>query len=197
MIILIYCVTQNNVIGNSQLNSLVYSIPEEIKLFKENTSNADINKINAVIMGSNTFKSIKCRPLKGRLNVVITRNKSQFHQIEDNLIFFASIDNAISYLKSLQNVQNIFICGGVSIYNYFIKNNLIDMLYISTLSVKEYSDYNVYLPNINLNNFTLTYTKIYENVLAKHVASKTQTTLDFTFNIYKKTDYIYYEYADS
>lgn len=186
MIILIYCKTQNNVIGNSRLNSLVYSIPEEIKLFKDNTTNADINKINAVIMGSNTFKSIKCRPLKDRLNIVITRNKSQFQQIEDTLLFFTNIENAIEYLSSLINVDNIFICGGVSIYDYFIKRDIIDYIYCSTLDVKEYNDDNVYLPEINFENYTITYTKKYQDILAKHLPSQTQTILDFYFEIYKK-----------
>lgn len=66
---LIFAVSSNNIIGRN--NKLPWHIPEDLARFKELT-NGDI-----VVMGKNTWYSLpgKTRPLPGRTNVVLSRDK--------------------------------------------------------------------------------------------------------------------------
>ena len=93
-------------------NKLPWNIPNDMRHFKEITS----NKI--IVMGRNTYESIPehHRPLKSRLNVVISTQEKK--QTYDNLIY-------CSYSESLDIIQkNTFsdecvIIGGQEIYNLF------------------------------------------------------------------------------
>ena len=62
----IVAASQNQVIGLK--NRLPWHIPDDLKFFSETT------KKKALIMGRKTFESLG-KPLPGRLNVVVTRNK--------------------------------------------------------------------------------------------------------------------------
>ena len=97
-------------------------------------------KINAVIMGRKTWDSIpeKFRPLKGRLNIVVTRNvdserarilgpttsNAEAADLQEGPIIVSSVQSALSTLSpsssTLVNrnidVQRIFVIGGASIY---------------------------------------------------------------------------------
>ena len=54
---LIYCKNKQNVIGYN--NDLLFTIPEDMKYFKEiTTQKYVVNQKNVVIMGYNTWKSI-------------------------------------------------------------------------------------------------------------------------------------------
>ena len=68
---LIYCKNNQNIIGYD--NNLLFTIPEDIKYFKQITSQEYTkNHKNIVIMGYNTWKSIpdKYKPLQNRINVI-------------------------------------------------------------------------------------------------------------------------------
>jgi len=65
MISIIAAMSQNNVIGKD--NRLPWSVPEDLKAFKEITSG------HPVIMGRKTFESLK-GSLPNRKNVVLARN---------------------------------------------------------------------------------------------------------------------------
>ena len=80
-----------------------------------------------VIMGRNTFFSIpeKFRPLSGRRNIVLTREKI------DNIECFSGISEM---LRSLENEQRkIFVIGGASLYNQFFEKKLIDSVELTLL----------------------------------------------------------------
>ena len=67
---IITAITNNKIIGNN--GSLPWKIPEELKYFRKTT----LNKV--IIMGSNTFMSINCKPLPDRQNIVLTKNPDKF-----------------------------------------------------------------------------------------------------------------------
>jgi dihydrofolate reductase len=61
--------------GIGAAGALPWSLPSDLAFFRQvTTSTADATKRNAVIMGRKTWASIpaKFRPLKGRLNVVLS-----------------------------------------------------------------------------------------------------------------------------
>ncbi|KAL6704894.1 hypothetical protein ACN47E_007577 [Coniothyrium glycines] len=95
------------------------------------SESATTRKINAVIMGSKTWTSIppKFRPLKDRLNVIITRDPKSFQDklkdepksVEGPLICSGILD-ALSKLQDTAaigdgaEIDRVFVIGGASIY---------------------------------------------------------------------------------
>ena len=90
-------------------------------------------KGNVVIMGKNTFLSLpeNCRPLKNRLNIVLTTNPEVYSNDEkykniDNLIFTSDqniykkiMQNKEKYASSLNPDFKIIIIGGKQIYEMY------------------------------------------------------------------------------
>lgn len=80
--------------------------------------------MNAVIMGRKTWESIppKFRPLKGRLNVVISRSFGSSPEepasVETEPVKASSLEQAITYLqqKPEGTLGRVFIIGGGQIY---------------------------------------------------------------------------------
>jgi dihydrofolate reductase len=86
---------------------------------------ADPRRINAVLMGRKTWDSIppKFRPLKDRLNIVITRKAEEFRSSLDTTsdvegpMVASGILDALSQLEhKAQEVDRIYVIGGASIY---------------------------------------------------------------------------------
>lgn len=71
---LIVAATAANGIGQGA--RLPWRLPQEMAYFARVTSSAPEGSTNAVLMGRNTWESIppKFRPLKNRVNVIISRN---------------------------------------------------------------------------------------------------------------------------
>jgi dihydrofolate reductase len=73
---IVVAATRTNGIGISS-RGLPWRLPAEMAYFVRVTSNAPSGKMNAVVMGRKSWESIplKFRPLKNRLNVVISSQK--------------------------------------------------------------------------------------------------------------------------
>lgn len=91
--------SRNGVIGKD--GKLPWYLPEDLKFFKEKTIGFP------VIMGRKTWESIG-KPLKGRQNVVLTRNPS--YQV-NNAIKVSSLEEALTLFTG-----DIFIIGGATLY---------------------------------------------------------------------------------
>lgn len=80
--------------------------------------------MNAVIMGRKTWDSIppKFRPLKGRLNIVISRSFSNPPQdpnsVESDFVKASSLEQAVAYLRGKPpgTLGRVFVIGGGQIY---------------------------------------------------------------------------------
>lgn len=80
--------------------------------------------MNAVIMGRRTWESIppKFRPLKGRLNIVISRSYGDPPQepssLETDPVKASSLQQAIAYLRERPrgSLGHVFVIGGGQIY---------------------------------------------------------------------------------
>jgi dihydrofolate reductase len=103
MISLIVAAAENNAIGKD--NQLLWHLPNDLKFFKNTTWGG------VVIMGRKTFESVN-KPLPGRVNIVITRQKNW--QAE-NVLTAESIEAAIQ-LATEEGFKEIFIIGGGEIY---------------------------------------------------------------------------------
>ena len=118
-LIIIAAIAKNNVIG--RLNGeMPWHVKEEFQHFKETTLGS------AIIMGRKTFETLG-KPLKGRENIIVTRNKNFEVEYEDVKIFH-SLEESIRYCK-LKNYENVFIIGGGNIYKQAIP--LVDEMILS------------------------------------------------------------------
>ena len=115
LIKLIYASSLNHVIGHE--NSLPWSIPSDLKTFKEKTKNC------IVLMGRKTYESLPARykPLPNRLNVVV----SQSGYIPNDLSVLV-VEDLHSYLSNMKMIsiegenRDIWVIGGASIYKQAI-----------------------------------------------------------------------------
>jgi len=154
---IIAAISKNFVIGKK--NGLPWNIPKDLKYFKKLTNGRD----NAVLMGRKTWDSLPRKPLPNRGNIVITQKNvfriltsvynnllepSPFTQENDRIIepsVYNNIENID--LKQLQKIHpNIWICGGQSIYEYYINKPYIDHLYLTEIDT--YVEGDIYFPKI-------------------------------------------------
>lgn len=100
----ILAATENWGIGKD--NRLLLSIPDDMKFFREKTKGA------VVIMGRATLESFpNAAPLKGRVNIVITRNRDYS---ADGAIVVHDIRSAVK--EAEKYTAPVFVIGGESIY---------------------------------------------------------------------------------
>nr|AIA17715.1 Dihydrofolate reductase [uncultured bacterium] len=111
MITIIAAVAANRVIGAAG-KGMLWRIPADMNHFVELTTP------HPVLMGRKTYESIpaKFRPLKDRLNVVITTNTD--YQTSPGVLICSSLDEALKIAQ--QYDDNIFVAGGGSIYSQAI-----------------------------------------------------------------------------
>jgi dihydrofolate reductase/thymidylate synthase len=132
-------------------NDLLIHSKTDLNYFKEITSN-NISEIpNVVLMGRKTWFSIplKNRPLKNRLNFILTNNKTLISKKIDindtNQAYFLNLNMFLDLYKKFK--LNVFVIGGGSIYDLFLNNNIDILLrpkYLYITEVKDYFKYNVY-----------------------------------------------------
>lgn len=113
---LIVAASQNGVIGAN--NRLPWRLPADLKRFKQITLD------HPILMGRKTFDSLG-KPLPGRTNIVITRNK-------DLKICGAltapSLEDAI---RLCRDEEELFLIGGASIYEQALP--LADRIYLTLI----------------------------------------------------------------
>lgn len=142
MISIISAIGKNNEIGKK--NELLWSLPLDMKHFKETTSG------HTIIMGQKTFESIG-RPLPNRRNIVITLDKDfSFSNVE--IVY--SPEELISLLEKTQKEnEEHFIIGGGMIYKLFIEKA--DKLYITHVN-EEFKDADAFFPEIDMKTWEKT-----------------------------------------
>jgi len=119
MISLIVAHDKNRVIGYE--NKMPWHLPGDLQYFKEMTMGKPI------IMGRKTFESIG-RPLPGRRNIVITRNR-QYNS--DGIETVSSLDEALMLTK---NDEEVMIIGGEQIFRLALP--LANRLYITQINAE-------------------------------------------------------------
>ena len=108
-------------------NSLDWTSKEDTRFFIERTKQA-----GALIMGRKTFATIG-RPLKNRLNVIMTRDlSSSVVPAEAGLLEYTSA-SPVEIVKDLdaRGYLEVAICGGSSVYSQFLKEGLVQELYLT------------------------------------------------------------------
>jgi len=118
-------------------NELAWNIPADLKYFKKITTNTtDLAKMNAVVMWRRTWESIpsKYRPLSDRVNCILSR-KLKYEDIDskiDNFVLhFNDFDHCLNELNKRNNIEEVFLIWGWSLFNQFINHKNLNKLYIT------------------------------------------------------------------
>jgi dihydrofolate reductase len=117
MLSLIVAMSENRVIGVE--NRLPWHIPEDLKRFKQITSG------HPILMGRKTFESIG-KPLPGRTNVVISRNRD--YRVEGVVTCF-SLEEALQWAAKAPGSDEIFVIGGGEIFRQALP--IADRIYLT------------------------------------------------------------------
>lgn len=159
---LIAAMANNRVIGKD--NDMPWHMPADLKHFKSVTMG------KPVVMGRKTFESIG-RPLPGRQNVVISRNKEWQH---DGVLVAQSTEEALSYLK---DAPEIMIIGGGNIYEQFLP--LATSLYLTFIDL-----------DVDGDTFFPDYTKVatWEQTDVQENSADEKNKHDYQFVTFKRVD---------
>ena len=133
---LIVAIGRNGEIGKE--GELIWKISEDLKHFKSLTMG------HPVIMGRKTWESLPKKPLPGRKNIILTRQKDlEF----SGALIVNDIKEAIAQVEG----ESAFIIGGAEIYNTFLP--LADKLYLTHIDA-ECKEADVFL-NIDQNGWQI------------------------------------------
>ncbi len=190
-IIAIVCKNFNNTIGIKNKNNLVYNIPFDMKIFKKYTLSSSTSLPNLLIMGKNTWLSLKKPFLPNRINCVITSDyikyQTLYNNYNENLKFFPNIPSFINYACSNITIFNdIYVIGGQTIYEYFINYNLIDYYFISKIETPN-NNGDVLFPYLDYRLLDVKNTELYHNIDAYDNTNNEQVKLDYSFTIYNNS----------
>ena len=131
---LIAAVDSNWAIGYQ--NKLLVSIPDDMKLFRNTTQG------HVVVMGRKTLESFpNGRPLKNRVNVVLTSDKS--YKVEGAIVVH-SLEELDAELEKYDS-DEIYVIGGESIYRQLLDR--CDRAYITKIEYEYQAD--AHFPNLD------------------------------------------------
>ena len=152
---MIVCVGENNLIGDRvpEGNGLLWHSMEELNYYKSKTIG------NVVLFGENTAKYVPINLMKKNREVIVLTLDSKLEDIMEQ------------YKNS---GKDIFICGGYTIYKYYLDNYEIDEIYISKLKPHvevSHASNPLYFPDVEKYGYKLVSEIDYN---------------DFTATIYKK-----------
>ncbi|KAI0788437.1 dihydrofolate reductase-like domain-containing protein [Abortiporus biennis] len=155
---LIVAATVNNGIGQNA--GLPWRLPQEMSYFAHTTSKAPEGSKNVVIMGRNTWESIpkKFRPLKERVNLVVSRNPEyELSQTESSPTrLFPDLSQALNEISTRNiggnTIHRSFIIGGASLYKDSLllspnETAYVDRILLTRILAPSFDDCDVYMPD--------------------------------------------------
>lgn len=124
LISLVYAQSRNGIIGAD--GGLPWHLPSDLKRFKETTLGKPI------IMGRKTWEGLPRRPLPGRVNIVVTRQKGF---AAEGAVVVTTPDAA---LLAAGEAPEICVIGGGEIYRMFLP--LADRIFLTEVDVEVAGD---------------------------------------------------------
>ena len=136
---LIVAAGTNNAIGKD--NQLLWHLPKDLQFFKQTTW------AMPVVMGRKTFESLGGKPLNGKVNIIITRQKDWSHE---GVVVVHSLADALFFAKE-SDYKEVFIAGGGEIYAQAMSQaNKIYMTRVDAVI-----DGDTFFPDIDSSDFAL------------------------------------------
>jgi dihydrofolate reductase len=132
-ITLVVAASENNAIGLN--NQLLWHLPKDMRFFKNTTWGMPI------LMGRKTFESMSSKPLNGRLNIIITRNK---YWVSEEVTVVHTMEEAIA-LATKFSYNELLVIGGGEIYEMALP--LAQKIWLTRVHTTIEGD--VYFPTLN------------------------------------------------
>lgn len=132
-ITLVVAASENNAIGLN--NQLLWHLPKDMRFFKNTTWGMPI------LMGRKTFESMGSKPLNGRLNIIITRNKNW---VSEDVTVVHTMEEAIA-LATKFSYNELLVIGGGEIYEMALP--LAQKIWLTRVHTTIEGD--VYFPTLN------------------------------------------------
>jgi len=152
MIIGIVAVDRNGAIGKG--GKLPWHYSADLKFFKETTTG------NAVVMGHNTWRSLK-KPLPNRLNIVLSRTSEV--QADEFVVIMRDVESVLAKAKELE--CDLFVIGGEQVYRSFLR--YIDKWIVTEVPLT-IDDADAFIPSDYLEGFrTVGSRELEENLIAR------------------------------
>ena len=127
------------------------------QLSKDLQNFRQLTRTHIVVMGRKTFDSLPNGPLSNRINVIITREPTDYNQYMKD-VYFTTLKKSLLLLMDLQKYYNksIFIIGGTKIYKYFYPHCY--MLHITKVDNNDEGDTYFPISDMQINeNYVMTY----------------------------------------
>lgn len=137
---LVVAASENNAIGKN--NQLLWHLPNDLSFFKNITWGMP------VVMGRKTFESINSKPLKGRMNLIITRQKGF---TAEGVIVVHDLEDA-AYAATENNYKELMVLGGGEIYKEAIQ--VADKIYLTRVH-HVFEDADTFFPVIHEKDWQL------------------------------------------
>ncbi|MCP3851754.1 MAG: type 3 dihydrofolate reductase [Gammaproteobacteria bacterium] len=142
---LIAAMAEDRVIGID--NKLPWRLPADLAWFKKNTLNKPI------VMGRKTWESLPFKPLPGRDNIIITRDKNYQacntkNELVQSAIICRSIEEAIEFGENKAHEELMFI-GGEMLYQQVLEK--VDRLYLTL--VKGQFEGDAWFPEVDFSHW--------------------------------------------
>jgi len=157
---MIAAMDENRLIGVE--NSLPWKLPADMKWFVANT------KHKPIIVGRKTYESFGGKPLKERLNIVISRDES--YQGNGATV----VNSPEQAIEAAAGVEEVMLIGGASFYEYFMP--LADKLYLTRIHGKFKGD--AWFPDINESQW--------DEIMCEHHKADEKNSHDYSFYIYQR-----------
>ena len=132
-ITLVVAASENNAIGLN--NQLLWHLPKDMRFFKNTTWGMPI------LMGRKTFESMGSKPLNGRFNIIITRNKNW---VNEDVTVVHTMEEAIT-LADKFSYKELLVIGGGEIYEMALP--MAEKIWLTRVHTTIEGD--VYFPKLN------------------------------------------------
>ena len=154
--------------GIGKQGKLPWKIAQDMAFFKHITSNAPPGTLNALIMGRKTWESIpkSCRPLSGRLNIVLSRDPSVAEKISlpESVVVAQSLEDALSKIEGRPDINSTFVIGGGSVYEEAVQSDLCTKVYLTEVVSSDVEEMDTFFPALPAHRFQITKrSKIYND----------------------------------
>lgn len=163
-LILIACTDRNMGIGDKDGN-LLFKIPQDLKRFKEITTNKH------VVMGRKTWESLPVKPLPKRKNYILTTDENYEVQGRTKVL------HDLGEILTMARQRDVYVIGGGQVYKQLIDHANVILL---TQVHAENRNATTFFPDIDVREWGLVNSEKHSHIVKK----KLQFT--FTFSRYER-----------
>ena len=160
---IVVAVAEDGAIGRNGV--LPWRLPTDLQYFKAVTMG------KPVIMGRRTWEERKGKPLKGRLNIVLSRS---IHELPEGVLHCQSLAEGLEAAKAA-GFEEVAVIGGASLFAEAAPRA--DTLHITRVHTRV-PDADTFLPELDLSSFRLAWEEAHQ--------ADEQNQHDFTFQRWER-----------